>query len=616
MNRLNNEQLSAVKFDNGIAMVVAIPGSGKTRTLTERIIRLVEDGVPPDNILGVTFTKNAANTMKQRLQAALGLKASRLSLSTLHSLCYQVLCAEGVLFELLDESRRLALLRKIIGKQRGTLPTLELVMTEIRYAKNHLMLSGQYRESVQDDSMLSKLADIYVEYELQKDRQYWFDFDDLLLETYLLLSTDKGVREKYCNRYKHILIDEYQDTNPAQLELIKILVNDRANRSFFVVGDDAQSIYSFTGASVQNILGFRETFPTVQTFTLDLNYRSTPQIMKVCGNLISHNRQRLEKDFKSAQPDGEEIVQLKGLSEDNEASKIADEIEAIINRDTYKLSDIAILYRANFQSRPFEEILLQRNIPYHVEKGRNFFQQREVRHFLAYLTVVNKPFSAEADKCLLKILNIPDRSFSKRFARELADFSKRTKISMFEALNVISPPAFYEKINARQLYRLLRTVHQKVEGSSPSRLIAKLRDLLQYDEYIAESSGSLANDSRIANLDQLQMSASRFDDIKSFLNYATQFSRKSPAGNAKNKVRLMTVHKSKGMEFPVVFLVGLADGILPMKDADLEEERRIAFVGMSRASKLLHLSYSTKYNNREVQASQFLSDIKYRRTVN
>lgn len=610
MSELNLQQQDIVKFLNGIAIVVAIPGSGKTRTLTERIIGLVEGGVAPDNILGVTFTKNAANTMKHRLQAALGLKTSRLSLSTLHSFCYQVLRAEGALFELLEEPRRLSLLRKTIGKQIGTKPTLELVLSEIRYAKNHLMLPGQYRETVKDDLVLSKVAKIYTEYESTKDQQYWLDFDDLLLDTYLLLATDQEVRRKYCQKYQHILVDEYQDTNPAQLELIKILVNDRANRSFFVVGDDAQSIYSFTGASVQNIIGFREVFPTAHTFTMDLNYRSTPQILKACGNLISHNRQRIEKDFRSARPDGDEIIHIKGSSEDDEAARVADEIEAILNRNLFKLSDIAILYRANFQSRPFEEIFLQRHIPYHVEKGRNFFQQRAVRRLLEYLKVINDPLSPEADKCLLKVLNVPDRSFSRRFTSELSDFADKQKISIYEALKTISPPSFNEKTNARQLYQLLDTAHRKVEDLSPTQIIGLLSSLLEYDSYLAESGKSQADESQVALIDQLQISASRFEDLSSFLDYASQFSRRSVANTAKSKVRLMTVHKSKGMEFPVVFLVGLGDGILPMKDADLEEERRIAFVGMSRASSLLHLSYPARYNNREMKASQFLSEIR------
>jgi DNA helicase II / ATP-dependent DNA helicase PcrA len=612
MNELNVEQLAAANFLDGIAAVVAVPGSGKTKTMMERIGILVNDhNISPENILGLTFTRNAAEEMRNRLVPVLGDMASRVTLSTIHSFCHYLLRNEGYVFDILSGKYQMIFVRDIMKKLRVKDVSIGLVLSEISLSKNNLVSVDDFKDLYQGDKTMLKVGDIYESYEKAKDKGMLMDFDDLLVETYLALKEDHNVREKYRCIFKHLLVDEFQDTNPAQMEILKLLIGDSGNgngSSFWVCGDDWQSIYAFTGASVGNILNFKRMFPKGEEFILSLNYRSTPQILTACQNLIKHNIKQIEKRLVGTINDGEEIIILESSSEEGEALNLVNEVRDLVERQDYAHKDIAVLYRANFQSRMVEEAFLQHKIPYHIENGLNFYQRREIKVLLDYLRVISNPDSEKGDEALLSILNIPNRYIGRKFMQELDEFSEKRGLHLYEGLKSMPVELVYVRKNVKSLIKFLNPLIEDSENLEPSELIGLLRVTLDYDRYITDEDIPSPDDAKIANINQLQLAATRYQEISSFLEYTDTFQDESVSDN-KDGVSLMTIHKAKGLEFPVVFLVGLVEGIMPTKKGDLEEERRICFVGISRAMALLYLSYSHTYLGQAVKKSIFLDEI-------
>ena len=612
MNELNVEQLAAANFLDGIAAVVAVPGSGKTKTMMERIGILVNDhNISPENILGLTFTRNAAEEMRNRLIPVLGDMASRVTLSTIHSFCHYLLRNEGYVFEILSGKYQMIFVRDIMKKLRVKDVSIGLVLSEISLSKNNLVTVDEFKDLYQGDKTMLKVGDIYESYEKAKEKGMLMDFDDLLVETYQALKEDHNVREKYRCIFKHLLVDEFQDTNPAQMEILKLLIGDSGNgngSSFWVCGDDWQSIYAFTGASVGNILNFKRMFPKGEEFILSLNYRSTPQILTACQNLIRHNIKQIEKRLVGTINDGEEIIILESSSEEGEALNLVNEVRDLVERQDYAHKDIAVLYRANFQSRMVEEAFLQHKIPYHIENGLNFYQRREIKVLLDYLRVISNPDSEKGDEALLSILNIPNRYIGRKFMQELEEFSNKRGLHLYEGLKSMPVELVYVRKNVKELIKFLDPLIEDSENLEPSELIGLLRVTLDYDRYITDEDIPSPDDAKIANINQLQLAATRYKDISSFLEYTDTFQDESVSDN-KDGVSLMTIHKAKGLEFPVVFLVGLVEGIMPTKKGDLEEERRICFVGISRAMALLYLSYSHTYLGQAVKKSIFLDEI-------
>ena len=328
MKGLNREQKKAAGFTNGIAAVIAVPGSGKTLVMMERIGNLVKQyNVQPETIIGLTFNRNAAEQMRQRLVPVLGELAQRVTLSTIHSWCHYLLRTEGKVFEIISGKEQINMIRNLMKRKRLDL-SVGTILSEISLAKNNLIGVEEFRALYESDKTMIKVANIYESYEKEKAKKYLLDFDDLLLETYFLLNDHEDIRNKYAGRYHHILIDEFQDTNPVQLEIIKLIVdtdNDH-DKSYWIAGDDWQSIYSFAGASVNNILNFQSTFSSSTLFILNINYRSTPQILKACQNLISHNVRKIEKTLKTDNPEGDEVIVLESSSEEGEALCLVNEI--------------------------------------------------------------------------------------------------------------------------------------------------------------------------------------------------------------------------------------------------------------------------------------------------
>ena len=609
MTQLNAEQKAAAEFVNGIASVVAVPGSGKTLTMTHRIGNLVKQGVSPENILGLTFTRNAAQAMRDKLETVLEDTASRVHLSTIHSFCMRLLRNEGRSFQILQGKEQIIFIRKIMRKKKINNLPVGMILREISLAKSNLIQADEFHTLYEGDSTMLMVAEVFREYEQEKKKRLLMDFDDLLVETYRLLKKKDQVREKYKETWKHILVDEFQDTNPAQMEILQLLAgNSNGNQSsLWICGDDWQSIYAFTGASVGNILNFKNLFPDSSQFILKLNYRSTPQILKGCMNLIKHNVKKIEKTLETGNPQGEEPVVFDAANEEEEATQIVNEIMDLVERKGYSHKEIGVLYRANFQSRVIEDAFAQHKIPYHIENGMNFYQRKEVKILLDYLTVINDPNSDDGDEALRNIINIPNRYIGRKFVTEVQEYSTQKDVHLWNGLKSIPIDVPYLKQNVRVFKGLLKPLIKDSPRMNPAEVIHILRESLNYDAYIAEDDIPSPDDSKIANINELQMVANKFDDIKSLLNYSDTF--KEELSNDENGVSLMTIHKSKGLEFPVIFLIGLVEGVLPNKQADIEEERRVCFVGMSRAMKLLYLTFPHTRMGKKVKRSSFLDEI-------
>jgi len=606
---LNREQKKAAGFTNGIAAVIAVPGSGKTLVMMERIGNLVKQyNVQPETIIGLTFNRNAAEQMRQRLVPVLGELAQRVTLSTIHSWCHYLLRTEGKVFEIISGKEQINMIRNLMKRKRLDL-SVGTILSEISLAKNNLIGVEEFRALYESDKTMIKVANIYESYEKEKAKKYLLDFDDLLLETYFLLSDNDAIREKYAGRYHHILIDEFQDTNPVQLEIIKLIVDADNNndKSYWIAGDDWQSIYSFAGASVNNILNFQSTFSSSTLFILNINYRSTPQILKACQNLISHNVRKIEKTLKTDNQNGDDVIVLESSSEEGEALCLVNEINELVGQRGYAYKDIAVLYRANFQSRVVEETFAQMKIPYYIENGLNFYQRSEVRYLLDYLRLINDPDSEEGDEALRSILNVPNRYISRKFIQELAEFSNKTNVHLYEGLKSMPVDLPYIRKNVKDFISFISPLADYAPNLEPAEVISMIRSQLDYDRFITDEDIPTPDDVKIANLNQLQLSAARYSSIQSFLEYTDSFSEQM--SNDKEGIALMTIHKAKGLEFPVVFVIGLVEGITPTKKGDIEEERRIVFVAISRAMKILYISHSHTYMGQAAKKSLFIDEI-------
>jgi len=577
--------------------------------MMERIGNLVKQyNVQPETIIGLTFNRNAAEQMRQRLVPVLGELAQRVTLSTIHSWCHYLLRTEGKVFEIITGKEQINMIRNLMKRKRLDL-SVGTILSEISLAKNNLIGVEEFRILYESDKTMIKVANIYESYEKEKAKKYLLDFDDLLLETYFLLNDNDAIREKYAGRYHHILIDEFQDTNPVQLEIIKLIVdtdNDH-DKSYWIAGDDWQSIYSFAGASVNNILNFQSTFRSSTLFILNINYRSTPQILKACQNLISHNVRKIEKTLKTDNPAGDEVIVLESSSEEGEALCLVNEINELVGQRGYQYKDIAVLYRANFQSRVVEETFAQMKIPYYIENGLNFYQRSEVRYLLDYLRLINDPDSEEGDEALRSILNVPNRYISRKFLQELAEFSNKTNVHLYEGLKSMPVDLPYIRKNVKDFIQFISPLADYSPNLEPSEVISMIRSQLDYDRFITDEDIPTPDDVKIQNLNQLQLSAARYSSIQSFLEYTDSFSEQM--SNDKEGIALMTIHKAKGLEFPVVFVIGLVEGITPTKKGDIEEERRIVFVAISRAMKILYISHSHTYMGQAAKKSLFIDEI-------
>ena len=598
---LNGEQARAVTHGDGPLLILAGAGSGKTKTLTHRIAYLIgELKVFPSRILAVTFTNKAAKEMRQRLAQLLDEEADNRQfmpwMGTFHSICVRILRMDGAnigldkRFLIYDTDDQVSLMKQIMKargltdkdiKPRAVLSVISNAKNEIRSAEDFSMSARGPREQ--------KIAELFFAYEKALKEAAALDFDDLLIKTVELLRAKSDICQKWQRQFEYILIDEYQDTNAVQYALIKLLVNER--RNLCVVGDDAQSIYSFRGADYTNILNFERDFPGTTVVKLEQNYRSTGAILDLANSLIQHNIHRTDKNLWTANGDGIDPKLWQLYSESEEALAIANEIQAqIANGRQY--GDGAVLYRTNAQSYAIERALRQSYIPYKIVGGLRFLDRAVVKDVLAYLRLLYQPSDRVS---FLRIVNVPKRGIGAVSVAKFLDWNDAARRDIVSGLLAVEEA---DNLTARakrpllELGKILEELQQEIDGS-PAELIEKIIKRTGYGDFIND--GTPQAEERMENIGVLLAEAKAYVDVPAFLEEMALMSSADTA--AEQQVTLMTLHAAKGLEFPVVFLAGLEEGILPHarvfdsgKADDIEEERRLCYVGVTRAREELFVS--------------------------
>ena len=598
---LNEQQSAAVTHGDGPLLILAGAGSGKTKTLTHRIAYLIgEKNVFPSRILAVTFTNKAAREMRQRLAELLGEDADDRHfmpwMGTFHSICVRLLRMDGAAigiskrFVIYDSDDQVGLMKQLM-KARG-LSDRDIkpraVLAAISNAKNAMQSVEDFAASANSPRQ-QQMAELFAAYQTALKRAEALDFDDLLLKTVKLLSHNAEIRHKWQQQFEYILIDEYQDTNAVQYNLIKMLVNQR--RNLCVVGDDAQSIYSFRGADYTNILNFERDFPGTTVVKLEQNYRSTNAILELANSLIQHNVHRTDKKLWTANDGGVEPRLWQVYSESEEALRVADEIAAqAANGRSY--GDIAVLYRTNAQSYALERALRQNYIPYKIVGGLRFLDRAVVKDVLAYLRLLYQPNDRLS---FARIVNLPKRGVGAVSVAKFLDWNDRQDQTIIEGLLAVEEAddlTLRAKKPLRELGVMLTKLQQGIDGA-PAELLQNIIDTTGYGDFIND--GSVQAEERLENLGVLVAEARAYVDVPTFLEEMALMSAADAA--ADQQVTLMTLHAAKGLEFPVVFMTGLEEGILPHarvfdngSSDDIEEERRLCYVGITRAREELFVS--------------------------
>ncbi|MGM0602203.1 MAG: DNA helicase PcrA [Bacillota bacterium] len=629
LSGLNREQKRAVKHKSGPLLVLAGAGSGKTRVLTHRIAYLIDKHkVSADNILAVTFTNKAADEMKERVKKIAGSKNKRLLVSTFHSFCVRILRREAeklgyknnfVIFDTIDQKK---LLKEIIkDKNLDTKKTKPAaVLNNISSFKNELKTPEE--AVLNAESFFSKLsADIYEEYQKRLKNNNALDFDDLIMLTVKLFEDYPAVLEYYQQRFKYILVDEYQDVNTAQYELVKLLSDKYKN--ICVVGDPDQGIYGFRGADIRNILNFEDDYPEAEVIKLEQNYRSKENILKAAQSVIQNNFSRKEKNLWTDRGEGPKLELYEAKSEKDEADFVCRTAKELKKVASYDYNDMAVLYRTNSQSRSFEDMLMKYGIPYQIVGGVRFYERMEIKDLMAYLRVIYNPSD---NVNLLRIINRPRRGIGEGTVSKLRDYAGKENISLYEAGmqadNITALTGVYLK-RIKNFFEFMEELRQDQDKIALSRLVDKVLDKSGYRKNLKEENTAEA-ESRLENIEELfsvideYMKQSSDNTLGGFLEEVTLMSDVDSMEDEKTTLTLMTIHSAKGLEFPVVFLVGMEDGIFPHSNSlyerdGLEEERRLCYVGMTRAEDKLYLSRAKvrlRFGEREMNPpSQFLQEI-------
>ena len=623
---LNPAQKEAVTHGDGPLLVVAGAGSGKTRVLTSRIAYLInQKAVSPFEILAITFTNKAAEEMRHRVVDLVGPVADKMWVSTFHSACVRILRQASdeigfspnfTIYDQGDAARLMGHVIKDLNFDLKRFPPRAL-LSKISGLKNEGINPNDFLDST-ENPYDQKVSEIFVEYQARLKRASAMDFDDLLLNTVILFRKNKSVLGQWQNRFKHVLVDEYQDTNLIQNELVSLLAAE--HRNICVVGDSDQSIYQFRGADVRNILNFEKSFPDATVIVLDQNYRSTQTILDAANEVISRNSGRQPKELWTEEGDGESIVLYQASNEDDEANWVAEKIISYKKAGYSGLSDVAIFYRTNAQSRAVEEQLNRLGMAYRVVGGTRFYDRREVRDALAYLRLAVNPLDEVA---LRRVINVPKRGVGDTSLGKIEEWADKNQIDLFLALFDASKAGVSGKA-LKGIESFLNLLEE-----SQSRLDLGPADIIEFSleqsGYISdlEEERTIEAEGRLENLSELVGAASEFSDISEFLERVGLVADTDEIPNESSdlgdgEVLLMTLHAAKGLEFPVVFLLGMEEGIFPhvraLGDPDqMEEERRLAYVGITRARKILHLCNAwsrmlhgqTQYN----PPSRFLDDI-------
>ena len=606
---LNKEQQQAVQHTEGPLLILAGAGSGKTKVLTVRIAHLLAQGVNPYEILAITFTNKAAKEMKSRVEGLVGDVANRIWLSTFHSFCAKFLRFEldnflgyNSNFTIYDTSDSQAVIKaalKALNLDDKYYPVGALIAA-ISDAKNKLLFASDFRKQARDFYQ-QKVADVYEYYERELRKNNALDFDDLLLVAVKLLQSNEAVLDKYSKRFRYVMIDEYQDTNHAQYLLAKLLASHWKNIA--VVGDADQSIYAWRGADIQNILDFEKDYPNCTSIKLEQNYRSTKIILDAANAVIENNEGRPKKNLWTDKTEGAKIQHFTAQSEHEEAAFIGDTIAKKHDIHGVPYGDMAILYRTNAQSRVLEEALIKRALPYIMVGGTKFYDRKEIKDVLAYLRVLYNPFD---DLSLLRIINVPKRSIGATTVAKLQDYARANGTSLFMTLtqlHLVDSIKGKTKEKLEEFGILIFTLVAEMEDRTVLDILESILDRTGYLAQLEESTDP-QDQARAENIGELLSVAKDFQDtnpsgtVEDFLEQVALVNDVDSFEQEESKVTLMTLHAAKGLEFPIVFLGGLEEGLFPhsrtlMNPEEIEEERRLAYVGITRAEKELYISNAT-----------------------
>ena len=625
---LNNKQYEAVINTEGPCLVIAGAGSGKTKVLTHKIAYLIgEKQVKPWNILAITFTNKAANEMKERIGNLVGDVAADIWMGTFHSICVRILRrfidrigfdSSFIIFDTSDQRTLVKTCIKTIGLD-DKMFTDRSVLSEISNAKNEMLEPDQYTVRANGDFRKEKIALVYEMYQKRLKENNAIDFDDIINYTIKILMENPDVLEYYSDKFHYVLVDEYQDTNKAQFTLVTMLASKNGNIT--VVGDNDQGIYSFRGADISNILNFERDFPGTKIIKLEQNYRCTGNILKAANAVIKNNEVTYKKELWTENEVGNLPAVYSAKNEYDEGTYIAQQIEHLKREEYYKYSDFAILYRMNTQSRAIEEILRRESIPYKIIGGLKFYERKEIKDIISYLRLIQNP----SDNLSLKrIINEPKRGIGKTSLDKIEELSNNSGVPMYEIIKNAEQYGLNRVfLNSREFVNAIEELRAKKDDIKISDLIKETLKKSGYTKAL-EDENTIEAENRIENLDEFLTVAIEFEDesadnkLSDFLEGITLSSDIDNMEETEETVTLMTLHSAKGLEFPVVFLVGMEEGIFPGyksigEPKELEEERRLCYVGITRAKEHLFLTCSkqrTIFGSTSCnQVSRFLREI-------
>lgn len=630
LSDLNESQQTAVRHTNGPILIIAGAGSGKTRVLTYRIAYLLHQNyAKPHQILALTFTNKAAREMQERIQALIGDEARRLWMGTFHSVFSKILRFEAEKlgynsnFSIYDTDDSENLIKQILRELNYDPKEIRPKTIRIRIsdAKNQLILPETYEQRFVRSTLDDITARVYKIYGERLRQNNAMDFDDLLVKPIKLFQEHPDVLDKYQDRFKYILIDEYQDTNHAQYKVTKMLADKYQN--ICVVGDDAQSIYSFRGADISNILNFKEDYSSAQQVPLEQNYRSTKAILKCADSIIKKNKNQLDKTLWTENDLGDTITLLENYDERDEANRVANHINDLKMRHGYRNNDFAILYRTNYQSRVFEESLRRKGIAYQLVGGLSFYQRKEIKDVLAYLTLLVNP---RDEGNIRRIINEPSRGIGNKSIQDLVEAARKDGRHFWDVLEDVDNVKLYKPAKKRvhEFVNMINGLRDDLEnGTSLSDVTKKLLKQSGYMQALVEEN-SPKSMSRRENILELQNAISYYEkntntpSLSSFLQEISLITDTDKYDEDKPAVTMMTVHASKGLEFPVVFIVGLEENLFPVgarngEEPNLEEERRLFYVAITRAEERLYFSYAGhrfKFGEeQQMMRSRFLDEV-------
>lgn len=603
---LNKEQYEAATTIDGQVLILAGAGSGKTRVLTHRIAYMIENDIKPYNILAITFTNKAAGEMRERVKSLVGEVANNMWISTFHSSCVRILRREidklgyskdFTIYDSSDQKTLIKLVMKELNINEKEITDLEILGT-IGKAKDNIQSAQSFKKENEDNFRKNKIADAYLLYQKKLKENNALDFDDLIVKTVELFRKHNDVLEFYQNKFKYIMIDEYQDTNKAQYEFAKLLAAKHKN--ICVVGDDDQCIYAWRGADIRNILDFEKDYPDAKVIKLEQNYRSKGNILDAANVVIVNNANRKSKVLRTEQESGNKIKIYRAYSDSDEGDFVATQINKIKEEENKSYKDFAILYRTNAQSRIFEESLRRKAIPYKILGGTRFYDRKEIKDMISYLKVLVNPTDSIS---LRRIINVPKRGIGDATVNKVVDFADDYELPLWDALSTVRNIPTLTARNCGGIEIFMEMMDKFMEMSEIMPVSTLIETILKETGYISEleKSKEIEDKSRIENLKELVSDAVDFErssedkSLSAYLEKVSLVQDTDKLQEEEDTIVLMTVHSAKGLEFPVVFMVGMENGIFPgnasfESDAEMEESRRLCYVGITRAKEQLFMT--------------------------